>query len=168
MTAAEYLEWEKQDGVKPEYVAGEVFAMSGASDAHVTLSLKLASMLLGHLAGGPCGTKIADMKVNATGRVKRSDSRVSTSCLPSTPSRRTSDLPPVLPSYEHALSVSSQERSAGSWSLTASFLSVRCCREEDVREAQGLRDVERPPLLTEIVAGRAGLSRCPRRPARTG
>ncbi|MBI5444327.1 MAG: Uma2 family endonuclease [Deltaproteobacteria bacterium] len=63
MTAAEYLEWEKQSAVKHEYVAGEVFAMSGASDAHVTLSLKLASMLLGHLAGGPCRTYMADMKV---------------------------------------------------------------------------------------------------------
>lgn len=63
MTPAEYLEWEKHRSEKHEYVAGEVFAMSGASDAHVTLALKLASMLLRHLEGGPCRTYMADMKV---------------------------------------------------------------------------------------------------------
>jgi len=63
MTPTAYLEWEKHNATKHEYVGGEVFAVAGASDAHVTIALKLAAMLLGHLAGGPCRTYMADMKV---------------------------------------------------------------------------------------------------------
>jgi hypothetical protein len=36
---AAYLEVERTSGVKHEYVAGEVFAMAGASKAHGTLAL---------------------------------------------------------------------------------------------------------------------------------
>ena len=61
--AEDYLAWEANQPVKHEYLAGEVFAMAGGSDAHVTVSLNLASALRSHLRGTPCRTYIADMKL---------------------------------------------------------------------------------------------------------
>ena len=63
MTPDEYLDWEKTQEIKHEYADGEVFAMSGASDAHVTIALRVASKLLVHAGEGPCRTYMADMKV---------------------------------------------------------------------------------------------------------
>lgn len=60
---SDYLEWEKENEVKHEYLDGEVFAMAGASDAHVTITLNLASILRNHVRGSPCRTYMADMKV---------------------------------------------------------------------------------------------------------
>jgi Uma2 family endonuclease len=62
--AEDYLAWEATQTEKHEFVGGEVFAMAGASDAHVTLSLNLASLLRAHLRGTPCRTYIADMKLH--------------------------------------------------------------------------------------------------------
>jgi Uma2 family endonuclease len=58
-----YLEWEAGQPGKNEYFDGEVFAMSGASDAHVTIALNLAAILRSHLRGGPCSVFISDMKL---------------------------------------------------------------------------------------------------------
>lgn len=62
-SAEDYLAWEAEQTVKHEYLAGEVFAMAGASDAHVTICLNLAASLRAHLRGKPCRTYIADMKL---------------------------------------------------------------------------------------------------------
>jgi Uma2 family endonuclease len=62
-SAQDYLAWEVEQSEKHEYFAGEVFAMAGASDAHVTISLNLAVALRSHLRGKPCRVYIADMKV---------------------------------------------------------------------------------------------------------
>ncbi|MDY0330906.1 MAG: Uma2 family endonuclease [Thiomonas sp.] len=62
-SADDFLAWEMQQPDKHEYLAGEVFAMVGASDAHVTISLNLAAALRAHLRGGPCRAFIADMKL---------------------------------------------------------------------------------------------------------
>ena len=62
-SAQDYLVWEAEQAEKHEYFAGEVFAMAGASDAHVTISLNLAIALRNHLRGKSCRTYIADMKV---------------------------------------------------------------------------------------------------------
>ena len=62
MSPEEYLEWEKENATKHEYVAGQVFAMAGASDAHVTITVNLLAMLRGHVRGGPCRAYVADMK----------------------------------------------------------------------------------------------------------
>ncbi len=64
----DYLAGEKVAGVKHEYLAGEVFAMAGASRMHATITLNIASALRVHLRGKPCRTYVADMKV----RVKAS------------------------------------------------------------------------------------------------
>lgn len=63
-SAEDFLAWEAAQTEKHEYIAGEVFAMAGASDAHVTISLNLAMALRAHLRGGPCRTYIADMKLH--------------------------------------------------------------------------------------------------------
>ncbi|PYG04432.1 Uma2 family endonuclease [Thioalkalivibrio sp. ALE21] len=63
MDADAFLAWEAEQPEKHEFVAGEVFAMGGASDRHVTISLNVASALREHLRGGPCRTFIADMKL---------------------------------------------------------------------------------------------------------
>lgn len=65
-TAEEYLAWEEMQEVKHEYLHGEVYevyAMVGARDAHVTVSLSVASLLKAHLRGTPCRTYMADMKL---------------------------------------------------------------------------------------------------------
>ena len=63
-TAAEYLAWEAGQTERHEFVDGEVFAMAGAEDRHVTVALNLAFALRQHLAGSPCRTYISDMKLN--------------------------------------------------------------------------------------------------------
>jgi Uma2 family endonuclease len=62
-TADDYLAWEADQATKHEYVRGEVFAMAGAKDAHVTVALNVASLLKTHLRGTPCRTFISDMKL---------------------------------------------------------------------------------------------------------
>jgi len=59
-----YLEWEKGNETKHEYFNGEVLALAGAKDAHVTVSGNLLALLHGHLRGGPCRIYMADMKVS--------------------------------------------------------------------------------------------------------
>ena len=59
----DYLAGEAVSPIKHEYVAGEVFAMSGASDAHVTVAGNVFAMLRAHVRSGPCRVYIADMKL---------------------------------------------------------------------------------------------------------
>ena len=63
ISTEDYLAGEESSPVKHEYVAGEVFAMAGASDAHVTVSGNLFALLRNQVRGGPCRVYIADMKV---------------------------------------------------------------------------------------------------------
>ncbi len=58
----EYLEGEKVSEIKHEYVDGEVYAMAGASDAHVTVTGNLYMLLRNHLRGSGCRVYMADMK----------------------------------------------------------------------------------------------------------
>lgn len=58
-----YLAWEREQQIRHEYVNGETFAMSGATDAHVTVALNLASLLRAHLRGTRCRVYMADMKL---------------------------------------------------------------------------------------------------------
>ncbi len=52
--AEAYLDWEAQQPLRHQYRAGEVFAMSGATDAHVTVALNLASLLRTQVRGSGC------------------------------------------------------------------------------------------------------------------
>jgi Uma2 family endonuclease len=58
----EYLTQEENNLTKHEYMNGEIYAMAGASDAHITISLNLASALRNHLRGKSCRVYMADMK----------------------------------------------------------------------------------------------------------
>jgi Uma2 family endonuclease len=58
-----YLNWEISQTEKHEYVAGEVFAMGGASRRHVTISGNLFAALDDTVAGTLCRAYMADMKV---------------------------------------------------------------------------------------------------------
>ncbi len=50
---------------KHEYFYGEVFAMAGASDAHVTVCLNAALLLKSHLRSSDCRTYMSDMRLCA-------------------------------------------------------------------------------------------------------
>ena len=61
--APAFLAWEAEQPEKHEYLDGEVFAMAGASETHVTLAGNLFMALRNHLRGGPCSVFISDMKL---------------------------------------------------------------------------------------------------------
>jgi len=63
LTVSEYLELEAESLIKHEYIDGEIYAMAGASDAHVTICLNLASDLRNHLRASGCRVYMSDMKV---------------------------------------------------------------------------------------------------------
>ena len=63
MNAEDFIEWENQQPDKHEFVAGEVFAMTGARRVHVAVTLNVAAKLKEHLRGGPCRAFMADMKL---------------------------------------------------------------------------------------------------------
>ena len=63
LSPEEYLRWESMQPEKHEYVAGEVFAMGGASRRHVTISGNLFAALDEALFGTPCRVYMADMKI---------------------------------------------------------------------------------------------------------
>ncbi len=61
---ADYLANEACSPTKHEYVAGEIFAVAGASKRHATLALNIAIALRQHLRGKPCAVWMADIKVH--------------------------------------------------------------------------------------------------------
>lgn len=63
-TVEEYLELEKTSEIRHEYICGQVFAMSGGSKEHNTITLNIASRLRSHLRGDSCSVFMADIKVN--------------------------------------------------------------------------------------------------------
>ncbi|TVR59641.1 MAG: Uma2 family endonuclease [Candidatus Competibacteraceae bacterium] len=62
-TTEDYLAWEERNPGKHEYLAGEIFAMVGATDAHVTITGNLFTLLRAHVRGRPCRAYMADMKL---------------------------------------------------------------------------------------------------------
>ncbi|MEG3435830.1 Uma2 family endonuclease [Pannus brasiliensis CCIBt3594] len=62
LTPDEYLEIEEKADIKHEYIEGEIYAMAGANDTHVTITGNLFASLLSHLRGSGCRVYIADMK----------------------------------------------------------------------------------------------------------
>ena len=63
-TATDYLVWEHAQTERHEFVDGEVFAMAGAEDRHVTVAGNLYIALRQHLSGSPCRTYMSDMRVH--------------------------------------------------------------------------------------------------------
>jgi len=63
-SAADYLAWEATQAERHEFIDGEVFAMAGAEDRHVTVAGNLYMTLRQHLAGSPCRTYMSDMRLH--------------------------------------------------------------------------------------------------------
>jgi Uma2 family endonuclease len=63
ISSEEYLEMELTSPVKHEYVAGEIFAMTGTSDSHNIISGNFYMLLREHLRGTPCRVFMSDVKL---------------------------------------------------------------------------------------------------------
>ena len=63
MSVEEFLEWDRTQTIRHEFVDGEVYAMSGAHAAHNAMALNLAIELRTHLRGSPCRIFLIDMKL---------------------------------------------------------------------------------------------------------
>jgi Uma2 family endonuclease len=62
LSPAEYLEMEESSPVKHECIAGQIYAMTGASDTHNFIAGNLYIALRSHLKGSPCRVFMADVK----------------------------------------------------------------------------------------------------------
>ncbi len=58
-----YLISEEISPIKHEYINGEIYAMAGASDTHVTIAGNLFTLLRNHVRGNGCRVYMSDMKV---------------------------------------------------------------------------------------------------------
>ena len=58
----EYLAGEELSPIKHEYIHGQVYAMAGASDAHMTIAGNLFALLRSHVRGTGCRVYMSDMK----------------------------------------------------------------------------------------------------------
>jgi Uma2 family endonuclease len=63
LTLDAFLIWESGQAERHEYLRGEVFAITGAGDAHNTVAGNLFAYLCAALRGGPCRVFIAHMKL---------------------------------------------------------------------------------------------------------
>lgn len=68
LSVEDYLQLEAQSLVKHEYIDGEVYAMAGANDAHVTIAGNLFALLRSYVRGSGCRVYIADMKARIEAR----------------------------------------------------------------------------------------------------
>jgi Uma2 family endonuclease len=93
LTVDEYLEFEEASPVRHEYVAGEIFAMSGASREHELIAGNLFAALHAHLRGSPCKPFTGNFKLH----LEVNDSKlfyypdVMVACGPNTDSRFCTD-----------------------------------------------------------------------------
>jgi Uma2 family endonuclease len=69
LSAEEYLAMERVADHRSEYFAGEVFAMAGGSEQHITIVSNLTYLFVSQFKGRPCKVYSSDMKVRvkATG-----------------------------------------------------------------------------------------------------
>jgi Uma2 family endonuclease len=71
LTVEKYLEAEQYSDIRHEYVAGQVFAMVGASEEHNLIAGNIYAILRSHLRGSSCRAFVSDMKVKI--QVKNAD-----------------------------------------------------------------------------------------------
>jgi Uma2 family endonuclease len=64
MSIEEYLKFEEGTPIRHEYVAGEIFAMSGGSLEHELISGNLFAAFHTHLRGSPCKSFINNFKLH--------------------------------------------------------------------------------------------------------
>lgn len=63
LTPTEYLDWEEQQGLRHEYLNGEVYAMTGGTLNHSRIGRNFLTMLTLHLQGKGCEAFNSDAKV---------------------------------------------------------------------------------------------------------
>ena len=63
ITPEEYLAAERAAEFRSEYIEGEVFAMSGGSRTHASLSFRVAHELQNALEDGPCVITVAELRL---------------------------------------------------------------------------------------------------------
>jgi len=63
LSVEEYLEGEKDNSIRHEYIDGQIYAMVGASDRHNRIARNICNRLDDYLGDGPCEAFISDMKV---------------------------------------------------------------------------------------------------------
>jgi Uma2 family endonuclease len=63
-TIEEYLQTERASEVKHEYYQGEIFAIAGASNRHITISTNLTGALYNRLQTSPCYPYGSDMRIH--------------------------------------------------------------------------------------------------------
>ncbi len=63
LTTEEYLKFEQDGDIRHEFVAGQIYAMAGASEAHNLIAGNIFALLRPHLRGGSCRSFVADMKI---------------------------------------------------------------------------------------------------------
>lgn len=71
LSVEEYLALEEKSPVKHEYVAGEIFAMSGVSRRHSLITTNIGTEFGSHVRGGPCEVHIEAFKLRL--RVDQAD-----------------------------------------------------------------------------------------------
>ena len=65
MTEEQYLSFERASEIRHEFLRGEIFAMTGASESHNLASLNLATVLNSELREKPCRVYSNDLRVLA-------------------------------------------------------------------------------------------------------
>jgi Uma2 family endonuclease len=73
LTVKEYLELEQDAEVRHEYVAGQIYAMTGSSRQHNLIATNIISLLRPHLRGGSCRAFVLNMKVRMNTNSQRAD-----------------------------------------------------------------------------------------------
>jgi Uma2 family endonuclease len=63
ITASEYLQIERKAEIKSEYIAGRMYAMSGASRRHNLITANTVSAIHPQLRGKDCRVYVSDMRV---------------------------------------------------------------------------------------------------------
>jgi Uma2 family endonuclease len=67
LSPQEYLEWERQQPVRHEFLRGEVFAMAGGSPRHNALSIRAGAQLDGALRAKGCVVFSSDQRIGVEG-----------------------------------------------------------------------------------------------------
>lgn len=65
MTVEEYFRFEEESAIKHEYVAGEVYVMSGATARHNMIAGNIFTRLFTVAGEGPCRVFMSDMRLEA-------------------------------------------------------------------------------------------------------
>ena len=67
LSPEDYLAFERRSEVRHEYVDGELFAMSGASEEHNQIVVNLGGEIRTQFKGKPCKVYTNDMRVRIAG-----------------------------------------------------------------------------------------------------